>query len=270
MTRLSLSLQGMGILVTRPERQAGELCRLIEAQGGRAIRCPTLEILPIRDPAPALAVIDHLDDYELAIFTSANAVSLGLELLLSRRPLPLHWQVFAIGKATAGALAKQGIDTCRTPELGTDSEALLALPELQQVAGKGIVIFRGEGGREVLGETLRLRGARIGQAVVYRRSKPAFCPDDLLQYWTRGEIQAVIATSNESLQNLLTMVGAAGRSWLLATPLVVVSERARSLALQLGFSRPPLLAREASDTAIVEALLELPLNQKSVRARHDG
>ncbi|HYQ92370.1 MAG TPA: uroporphyrinogen-III synthase, partial [Candidatus Competibacteraceae bacterium] len=94
--------------------------------------------------------------------------------------------------------------------------------------------------------------------------------DDLLQYWKRGEIQAVIATSNESLQNLLVMVGAAGRPWLLATPLVVISERVRSLALQLGFSRPPLLAREASDTAIVEALLELPPNQESARACHDG
>jgi uroporphyrinogen-III synthase len=260
----------MGILVTRPERQAGELCRLIEAQGGQAIRCPTLEILPPSDPASALAVIDHLDDYKLAIFTSANAVHLGIDLIQSRRPLPRHWQVFAIGKATARALAKQGIDTCRTPELGADSETLLALPELQQVAGKGIVIFRGEGGREVLGETLRARGARVGQAMVYRRSKPAFCPDDLLQYWTRGEIQAVIATSNESLQNLLAMVGAAGRPWLLATPLVVVSERARSLALQLGFNRPPLLTREASDTAIVEALLKLPPNQESARARHDG
>jgi len=270
MTGQSLPLQGMGILVTRPERQAEELCRLIEAQGGRAIRFPTLEILPSRDPAAALAVIDHLDDYELAIFTSANAVSLGLELLLSRRPLPPDWPVFAIGKATARALAKYGIDNCRTSGRGADSEALLALPELQAVAGKGIVIFRGEGGREVLGETLRARSARIGQAVVYRRSKPAFCPDDLLQYWARGEIQAVIATSNESLQNLLAMVGAAGRLWLLDTPLVVVSERARSLALQLGFSHLPLLAREASDAAIVAALSQLPLNQKSARARHDG
>ena len=138
------------------------------------------------------------------------------------------------------------------------------------MAGKGIVIFRGEGGREALGDTLRARGARIGHAIVYRRSKPAFCPDDLLQYWTRGEIQAVIATSNENLQNLFAMVGAAGQPWLLNTPLVVVSERARSLALQLGFSQPPLLAREASDAAIVQALLELPPNQKSARARHDG
>ncbi len=270
MSSQPLPLQGMGILVTRPERQAEGLCRLIEAQGGRAIRCPTLEILPPRDPAPALAVIDHLDGYELAIFTSANAVNLGLELLLSRHPLPSGWRLFAIGKATARALAEYGIGACRTPEPGADSEALLALPELQAVAGKGIVIFRGEGGREALGDTLRARGARIGHAIVYRRSKPAFCPDDLLQYWTRGEIQAVIATSNENLQNLFAMVGAAGQPWLLNTPLVVVSERARSLALQLGFSQPPLLAREASDAAIVQALLELPPNQKSARARHDG
>ena len=266
MTGRPLPLQGMGILITRPERQAEGLCRLIEAQGGLAIRCPTLEILPPRDLDPALAVIDHLDDYELAIFTSANAANRGMELILSRRALPSHWQVFAIGQATARALAKYGIDNCRTPDQGTDSEALLALPELQQVTGKGIVIFRGEGGRELLGATLQARGARIGQAIVYRRSKPAFCPADLLQYWARGEIQAVIATSNESLQNLLAMVGTTGQPGLFATPLVVVSERARTLALQLGFRQPPLLAREASDAAIVEALLEITTKPKTIES----
>jgi uroporphyrinogen-III synthase len=260
MTLQSLPLQGMGILVTRPAHQADGLCRLIADRGGRAICFPTLEILPPQDPAVALAVIDRLDDYQIAIFTSANAVNRGMELILTRRCLPSGLQLLAIGRATARALERYGITTCRTPDRGQDSEALLNLPELQAVTGKRIVILRGEGGRELLGDTLQARGAEISYAEVYRRSKPAIRPDDLLQYWIRGEVQAVIVTSNASLQNLFELVGTTGQPGLRSTPLVVVSERAWSLALKLGFNHPPVVAREASDAALVEALLQLPPN----------
>ncbi len=255
-----LHLQGMGIVVTRPVHQADGLCRLIAARGGRAIRFPTLEIRDPQDPAAALAVIDRLDDYDLAVFTSANAVSRGMELLLARRRLPPGLPLFAIGKATARALEQYGITACQIPEQGYDSEALLAMSAMQTAAGKRIVIFRGEGGRELLGDTLRTRGAQVTEAAVYRRNKPAVRPDDLLQYGARGEIQAVVVTSNESLQNLFELVGATGQSWLRDTPLVVVSERACTLALQLGFNHPPLVASEASEAAIIEALLKLPPN----------
>jgi uroporphyrinogen-III synthase len=260
-------LQGMGIVVTRPAHQADGLCRLIAAQGGRAIRFPTLEILPPQDPAAALAVIDRLDAYDRAIFTSANAVSRGMALILARRRLPTGLPLFAIGRATARALEHYGVTACRIPEQGYDSEALLAMPEMQNVTGQRIVIFRGEGGRELLRDTLRKRGAQITEASVYRRNKPAVSPDDLLQYWARGEIQAVVVTSNESLQNLYELLGASGQACLCDTPLVVVSERARALALQLGFNHPPLVAREASDAAIIEALLKLPPKPIAITTR---
>ncbi len=260
MTAPALPLQGMGIVVTRPARQADNLCRLIEAQGGRAIRFPTLAIQASGDPQAALAVLDYLEQYDLVIFTSANAVEQGLALRRERRSLPVGLAIFAIGKATARALADQGVTAYRTPQRGQDSEALLALPTLRDVAGKRIAIVRGEGGRELLRATLEERGAQVDYAAVYRRVKPALPPDELLQYWRQGDIHAVIATSNESLQNLCAMVGATGRRWLHRTPLVVVSERARSLALQLGFHRPPLVAAEADDAAIVETLLHLPPN----------
>ena len=256
----ALPLQGKGIVITRPVHQAGALCRLIEAQGGRAIRYPTLAIFPLSDPRLPLALVEHLESYDMAIFVSANAVRWGMELILSRCYLPPSLKLVAIGRATAQALERYGTPASLIPESSFTSEALLALPEMQVVADQRIVIFRGEGGRNLLGMTLSERGAQVSYAEVYRRGKPAAPADELVQYWRRGEIQGVVVTSSESLENLFDMIGEIGRQWLCNTPLVVVSARTQQLALHLGVKHPPLLARAVSDEAIIEALQQISPN----------
>lgn len=249
------ALQGIGVLVTRPVHQTDRLCRLIEAQGGTAIPFPVIEILDPGDPEALIAVIDRLDEYDMAIFVSANAVSRTLPLIQARRGWPARLKRVAIGRGSARMLEQLGLPAQLLPEHGFTSEALLALPQLQTVAGQSIVIFRGQGGRELLGDTLRERGAEVTYAEAYRRRRPAVDSGELLKRWQQGEIQAVTITSNESLRNLFDMVGEPGQQWLYDTPLIVVSRRTQKLARELGFSHTPLLAREASDEAIIEALI---------------
>lgn len=248
-------LQGIGIVVTRPAHQADKLCRLIEAQGGTAIRFPTIEILGPRNPEALLRIIDRLEEYDLAVFTSVNAVTRTLPLIQARGGWPAPLKRVAIGKGSARTLQRFDVPAHLVPEHGFTSEALLALSQMQAVAGQRIVIFRGEGGRELLGDTLRERGAEVAYAEAYRRSRPAVDPGGLLKRWRHGEIQVVTITSNESLRNLFDMIGELGQKWLYNTPLIAVSRRTRQLAQELGFSHTPQLAREAGDEAIVEALL---------------
>lgn len=252
------SLAGMGIVVTRPVHQAEGLCRLIESLGGKAIRFPTLVISEPRDPAFAQGIIDHLEDYQMAIFTSVNAVHWGLRWGLEKRfSKLLQLQRVAIGKATAQALAQYNAPAQWVSPPPFNSEALLDLPALQFVDGLCIVIFCGEGGRALLGATLRQRGAQVTKAPVYQRSLPAVSVDPLLQYWEQGEIQAVVVTSTESLKNFFALAGEVAKPWLCRTPLVVVSSRSQRMALQLGAQSLPLIAPEASDAAIVETLFKL-------------
>jgi len=250
------SLNGLGVLVTRPEHQADNICRLIEGAGGVAIRCPLLTIGEPRDSGPALAVFDRLADCDLLLFTSANAVDRGLPPILERGGIPPHLELAAIGAATARALARHGVGPCLRPDEGFTSEALLALPRFQQVAGQRIVIVRGEGGRELLATSLVARGARVVAAEVYRRERPAIDPTPLLKRWAKGEIGAVVVTSRESLRNLFDLLDVAGQDYLRDTPLVVVSDRIRQAATDYG-CHSILLAREASDAALLAALLEL-------------
>ncbi|MFO1351273.1 MAG: uroporphyrinogen-III synthase [Gammaproteobacteria bacterium] len=243
------------ILVTRPALQAEGLCALLEAEGANPIRFPTLEILPPRDPQAAARVIDQLARFDLAIFISANAVEHALPLI--QQLITPRLKLAVVGQASARALAGFGYAPHIVPASDFSSEGLLAVPALQALQGKRIVIFRGEGGRELLAEALRARDADVVYAEVYRRSVPALDPAPLIARWHRGDIDAVTVTSNEALQNLFAMIGADGQQWLRTTPLVVVSARARALAQTLGVRAPVAEAEAASDVAIVATLRKL-------------
>lgn len=245
-------LSGIGVLVTRPAQQGEELCRLIRSYGGRPIHFPALEIRAPEDSAALRALLAGIDHYDIAFFVSSNAVHYGLEL--AGGALPDSLLVAAVGAGTARALAAQGIEVDLLPEERFDSEALLALPALQQVAGKRILIFRGNGGRPLLGDTLRERGAEVSYAEVYRRECPEADVAPLLARWPQ-EIGIVTATSLELLDNLVLLLGEKGRLLFRETPLVVVSEAMQRRAEELG-CRHILLARRAEDSALAEAVCD--------------
>ena len=248
------TLAGVRVLVTRPRDQAENLAHLIESCGGEAIRFPVIEITEPQDTQALFAVIGRLKDFALAVFISPNAVNRAMNLILARGGLPPTLRVACVGRGSARELKHFGIENIIVPPGRFDSEALLELPELQQVAGKRIVIFRGDGGRELLGDTLKARSAEIEYAECYRRVRPNTDMTPLLRRWARGEIDIVSVTSADGLHNLFDMVGKAGQQWLIRTPIIVVSERMAEVCRELGFKSAPRVAATASDEAILEAL----------------
>lgn len=248
-------LAGCGVLVTRPAHQAEPLCELLAAAGATPIRFPAIAILPPHDPAAADAVIDDLDGFDLAIFISANAVEQGVAAVRARRAWPPALLIASIGTATARALQAHGLVPAVRPESRFDSEALLELPALQQVRGKRVVIFRGEGGRELLAETLRARGAEVVYAEVYRRARPEVDPAPLLARWRAGEVDVAVVTSVEGLENLCTLLGPAGCALLCATPLVVASDRVLQQARDLGVGALASVADSSTDQGLFEAVV---------------
>ena len=232
----SAGLAGKRVVVTRPSAQAAGLAAAIAANGGTALLFPALEIRDIEDPQALFEILDRLDSFDLAVFISPNAVRKGLEILRTRRSpgWPGTLRVAAIGSGSRRELEQQGIGAVLAPTAQADSEALLALPELQAVSGRRVVIFRGEGGRELLGDALTARGAQVEYAECYRRARPQLDCAPLLAAWARGEVDAVTVSSGEGLASFFEMIGELGQQWMQRTPLFVSHERVAGEAAALG------------------------------------
>jgi uroporphyrinogen-III synthase len=245
------ALNDAGIVITRPARQAAGLAREIAALGGRPLIFPAIVILPPADVAALRAVQWNLARYDIAIFVSANAVEYGVG---DPAAWPASVLVLAPGPGTAAALAAVGIANARVPATTMDSEGLLALPELFDVAGKRIVIFRGDGGRELLRTALEARGATVVQVECYRRAKPQSGVAGLIEAWREKRVDAVTLTSGEGLDNLWTILENEGRAYLAATPVFVphasIAERAKELGLRQIIVTPP------ADAGLLASLLE--------------
>lgn len=262
----ALSLSGLRILVTRPAHQAERLCRIIGRAGGEAFAVPAIEITAPRDPQAVREVIDRLDRFDLAVFISANAVEQACALVDGRWPAALRLAV--VGRSSAEALGRCGLRADIVPQRDFSSEGLLALDELQDVAGRRVVIFRGEGGRELLAGALRERGAEVEYAEVYRRTIPAAAARELRRIAATQHVDVIIVTSNEGLRNLCAMAGDEARSWLLDRQLIVISHRTAGLAEELGFRRAARVAGRASDEGLVEAIEQWHGAVRSGETRH--
>lgn len=246
-------LHGLTILVTRPEHQAAPLCRLIEAAGGHPLRLPALTIHDNSDDPALRQRLAHLSDYQIAIFISPNAVTFGLDAIRRCGGLCDSLLLATVGKGSAATLCERlGRRADLVPQGSYDSEALLQLEPLHHVNGKRILIIRGVGGRELLADTLRQRGARVDYAEVYRREAPPPPPDT---GWLE-KTDIITLTSSEALSNLVAMTPQAARDTLYNKPLVVISERCAALARQLGFRQAILVTPLAGDEAIVITLIE--------------
>lgn len=231
-------LSGINILVTRPAHQAVFLTDRIGALGGNPILFPVLEITDIEDPTSLNDVITRLNEFDWAIFVSPNAVNKAMPLIIKQHPiLPSHLRIAVVGKGSADALKRYGIKEVLVPTEQFDSESLLKLNELQNMPGKRVVIFRGDGGRQLLGDTLIQRGANVEYVACYHRDKPSVDTAPLLAAWSQNQINAVIITSSEGLHNLFDIIGSHGQQLLKSTPIFTVHERIAQTAKDLGLEK---------------------------------
>ena len=257
----SLPLAGLKIVVTRPRDQAVQLARSIEQAGGVPLLFPLLDIAAVQDSRELNEQISRLAQFDLAIFISPNAVNYGIAaireagaiLTLSPAPSPAsgrgELRIATVGQGSARALRELGITNVIAPTERFDSEGLRALPELQDVAGWRVMIFRGDGGRELLGDTLRARGATVEYAACYQRSKPQQDAGALLA----AVPDAITVTSSEALGYLWQMLNGGERAALRDTPLFVPHARIAGLAREQGWARVQVTA--SGDDGMLSALI---------------
>ena len=243
-------LAGVGVIVTRPARQAAGLAQQLAALSATPIVFPAIVILPPSNRGALDAAHAALADFDIAIFVSANAVEYGV-------PPPQVWpatlELFAPGPGTAAALAATGIANARFPTSTFDSEGLLELPSLRTVKGKRVMVFRGEGGRDLLGEALRQRGAAVTYVDCYRRARPATGAAGLSEALRDARAHALTLTSSEGLDNLCALLDAADLARLRRLPAFVPHPRIAAHARKLDFTA---IETGGSDAGLIKGLLE--------------
>src|ERR1700761_3533398 len=255
------TLMGVGVLVTRPEFQAMPLCRLLESFGATTRRLAVIEIKPLKDRRVLTEQLGILENFDVILFTSANAVRFGVSFLDQKRNLTLA----AVGPATSRALNQAGYRVAIQPGDSFDSEALLSHPRLERVAGHRILIVKGRHGRGLLQQELTRRGATVISADVYERVPAIFSAaalEAVQERFAAGEMQVITATSLEigaALLRLAAIVPAPlGSAALGSAPLelrheferahwLVPGERVAEGLRELGLRAPLLRADSAED-----------------------
>ena len=254
-------LRGIGIAITRPIDQAKKLSALISEAGGTPILFPLIQITPLTDYSQFQAVISDIKDYDWAIFISSNAVQNGMPRLI-KAETPPNLKFAAIGPATASELQSFGVKDVLTPlshvqdgdesKVRFDSESLLTLPEMTHVAGNKILIVRGVGGRDVLAETLKARGAQVTFGECYQRINPQTNCNLLAQLWAEKKLHGIVVTSSEAMRHLLDLAGDA--ELLRNVSLFVNHARIAELPLQMGLK--VLVADALGDEEMLKKLLK--------------
>lgn len=230
------ALTGRRILICRPEPEASRLAHCFREAGAYARVLPLIEREPLPETPATRTLIQDLDHYSHVIAVSPYAATLFMTLADNwwpQFPTGIRW--YGVGRGTAAVLARHGLSP-RIPANGWTSEALLALPSLQQFNGEKVLLVRGEEGRELIHQTLSDRGARVNVLPLYRRHQPHHDATTLDKALLCFLPEAVITLSGETLNNLIALSENTGHN-LEKTLLVVPASRVADQARQAGLNR---------------------------------
>lgn len=231
------------VIITRPAAQAAALAQQVAALGRPVELLPLLEISPLPDQAALQATLAQLERYALVAFVSPNAIDAAFAHL---RQWPAGVTLAVLGEGSRAALARHGVTdanaTIVSPQdsARSDSENLLQTLDLAALAGRDVLIVRGESGRELMADGLRAAGANVTTVAAYRRSIPVLTralETRLLSLLAHDSDW--IITSSEALRGLMTLLGKMGAPALVAkmqhqhviVPHARIEETARALGL---------------------------------------
>jgi uroporphyrinogen-III synthase len=228
-------LNGLRILNTRPQNQAQLLSESITNAGGIAIECPTIEIQTTGDKW--LTTLPDLNQVAYALFISANAVHHCFSQLRAHKiQWPESIRVIAIGKGSEKALNEYALLVHHLPDT-PDSEHLLEINELRSINNQTVLLFKGEGGRQLIESMLLKRGARVISLNVYKRVMPPIRHEFLDSLWREDLVDIILLTSEQSIINLFKMFNEKAHNWLQKKPCIVLSERLAKSASLFGIEK---------------------------------
>jgi uroporphyrinogen-III synthase len=247
------------VVITRPRAQAEGLAQAVAALGRTPVLLPLLEIAPLADQSALRAALTELGRYALVAFVSPNAIDAAFAHVAQ---WPRQVAIAVLGEGSRAALARHGLHAETATILGpqdparSDSENLLASLDLAALAGKRVLIVRGESGRELMADGFRGAGAEVTVVPAYRRSVPQLTPElDATLRALLGTANDWIITSSEALRglfDLLRRLGELQMEQMQQQHVIVPHARIAATAQALGLARVTLTG--SGDERLLAAL----------------
>lgn len=229
---------GWYVISLRPQGGHDALRRAAARRGAALLAVSPWRIV-VRDDDDARGALARALDADHVLFTSPAAVAAAARLQRLRARPGQIW--LAVGSGTARALHRLGIPRVSAPAR-MDSEGLLALPELQSIAGRRIGFVTAPAGRNLLAPALQARGAELDRADVYSRVDIPLSRCSLQALEALRAPACVMISSGGALERVLAQLPATSREKWLRMPAIAASERLSEQAAQAGFTRIHLAA----------------------------
>lgn len=279
-------LAGRRVVVTRPPGQADPFARRLRELGAEPVRCPTIRIVPPKDPRPLRRAARRLERYGWVVFTSVNGVDRLARVLEddeagagdgpaaggSRAGGRLDGVlVAAIGPATAARIRERlGAEPDVVPE-EYRAEALAAAIRRhaagdesasprgsagarergRELEGERVLLPRAAEARPVLPERLEAAGAAVDEVPAYR----AVPPDEgglapVRERLRAGEIDWLTFTASSTVRNFVSLLGTevGGARVAAIGPITAGTARERGLSVDV-------VAEEYTVPGLLEALV---------------
>ena len=202
-------LFGLGVVITRPERQADDLARLLLEQGANPISFPTIAIEPPDDWGELDKALKQLESYHWLIFTSANGVRFFFERLRQKekdiRDLK-GIKICCIGPATARQIEEKDIKVDLVPDEFI-AEGILKSFSALNVRGKKILLPRAAQARDILLEGLKNQGAEVDVVTVYRTINSGRKKEEFMALLDTHEVDIITFTSSSTVTNFVEIMG---------------------------------------------------------------
>ena len=242
------------ILLTRPEEKSQQLAERLSNMAIKSTIQPLLALEAIAVSEQQLAMLESAD---IVLFVSQDAA----RFLHALKPeLAKHSHCLAVGKSTAETVTELFNKPCSSPLVET-SEGLLAMPELNNVASKQIVLVKGKGGRNKLAQELKAREAIFQPLAVYQRLANANLNDAMAAKWQANGIDAVVLTSNASIDSFLAI--ATNKTWLSQLTVYLVSERCVNYLQEKANVKHIINCQGADNGSIIDAIAGQHKHQQS-------
>lgn len=245
----------MAVLVTRPDERGKQLVEMLNQAGVVALHLPLFTLEAGAELIELSTRLNRLNSGDYVFAVSKSAVDFADKTL---KETGFDWRedlhFFTVGARTAQHFSCQSERTVHYPITTENSEGLLALPMMQHLQGKQILILRGNGGRDFFREQAELRGAIVDYVECYRREPIVYNVEEQTDICKRSGVQTIVATSLDIVQSLLDFVPESEQNWLKSCTLVTVSSRIAEVAHQAGWKHI-VISPKADNATLLNTLL---------------